>query len=182
MRNVSEDLAIQSNIKQGNIEEAISDYDEIYANNTNTPKGFHALINKEILAAGSGDNLSSGNAFGVIEFRQNKINGILKGLTGKNSGYTVNSQRLSIGFNLSQNYPNPFNPTTTIRFDVRTAGNVLLKVFDVLGREVEVIVNDFLKSGSYSVQFSGDNLPSGVYYYELRAESFSETKRMLLVK
>ena len=80
------------------------------------------------------------------------------------------------------NYPNPFNPSTTIRFDVRTAGNVLLKVFDVLGREVEVIVNDFLKSGSYSVQFSGDNLPSGVYYYELRAESFSETKRMLLIK
>ncbi len=85
-------------------------------------------------------------------------------------------------FKLYQNFPNPFNPTTTIRFDVRTSGNVTLKVFDVLGREVEIIVNDFLKSGSYSVQFSGDNLPSGVYYYELRAESFSETKRMMLVK
>ena len=86
------------------------------------------------------------------------------------------------GFKLHQNYPNPFNPTTTIKFDVRTSGTVVLKVYDVLGREVEVIVNEFLKSGSYSVQFSGDNLPSGVYYYELRAESFSETKRMLLVK
>jgi hypothetical protein len=85
-------------------------------------------------------------------------------------------------FELYQNFPNPFNPTTTIRFDVRTAGNVSLKVFDVLGREVEVIVNEFLKSGSYSVQFSGENLPSGVYYYELRAESFSETKRMMLIK
>jgi hypothetical protein len=52
----------------------------------------------------------------------------------------------------------------------------------VLGREVEVIVNEFLKPGSYSVQFSGNNLPSGVYYYELRAEGFSEKKRMLLVK
>ncbi len=85
-------------------------------------------------------------------------------------------------YELYQNFPNPFNPSTTIRFDVRTAGNVLLKVFDVLGREVEVIVNEYLKSGSYSVQFSGDNLPSGVYYYELRTESFSETKRMVLVK
>jgi streptogramin lyase len=85
-------------------------------------------------------------------------------------------------FKLHQNYPNPFNPTTTIKFDVRTSGNISLKVFDVLGREVEVIVNEYLKSGSYSVQFSGDNLPSGVYYYKLRAESFSETKRMLLVK
>jgi hypothetical protein len=85
-------------------------------------------------------------------------------------------------FNLSQNYPNPFNPSTTIRFDVRTSGNVSMKVFDVLGREVEVIVNEYLKLGSYSVQFSGDNLPSGVYYYELRAESYTETKRMMLVK
>jgi hypothetical protein len=85
-------------------------------------------------------------------------------------------------FNLEQNYPNPFNPSTTIRFDVRTSGNVTLKVFDVLGREVRAIVNEFLKSGSYSVQFSGDNLPSGVYYYELMAGSFSETKRMVLVK
>ncbi|MBX7042531.1 MAG: T9SS type A sorting domain-containing protein [Ignavibacteria bacterium] len=85
-------------------------------------------------------------------------------------------------YELYQNYPNPFNPSTTIRFDVRTAGNVLLKVFDVLGREVEVIVNEYLKLGSYSVQFSGDNLPSGVYYYELRSESFSETKRMMLIK
>ncbi len=85
-------------------------------------------------------------------------------------------------FKLYQNYPNPFNPTTTIKFDVRTSGNISLKVFDVLGREVEVIVNEFLKSGSYSVQFRGDNLPSGVYYCELRAEGFSETKRMLLVK
>jgi photosystem II stability/assembly factor-like uncharacterized protein len=85
-------------------------------------------------------------------------------------------------YSLSQNYPNPFNPSTTIRFDVRTSGNVSLKVFDVLGKEVEVIVNEYLKSGRYSVQFNGDNLPSGVYYYELRAEGFSETKRMLLVK
>ena len=55
-------------------------------------------------------------------------------------------------------------------------------MFDLLGREVEVIVNKYLKSGSYSVQFNGNNLPSGVYYYELRAGSFSETKRMVLVK
>ena len=98
------------------------------------------------------------------------------------SGIANNEGGLPGGFRLYQNYPNPFNPTTTIMFDVRATGNVSLKVFDLLGREVEVIVNKYLKSGSYSVQFSGDNLPSGVYYYELRAESFSETKRMLLVK
>ena len=58
----------------------------------------------------------------------------------------------------------------------------MLKVYDLFGREVQAIANEFLKPGSYSVQFSGDILPSGVYYYELRAESFSETKRMMLVK
>jgi photosystem II stability/assembly factor-like uncharacterized protein len=100
-------------------------------------------------------------------------------LTGVESNNAVTNPT---EFALLQNFPNPFNPTTTIRFDVRTSGNVSLKVFDVLGREVEVMVNEYLKSGSYSVQFSGDNLPSGVYYYELRAESFSETKRMVLAK
>jgi hypothetical protein len=55
-------------------------------------------------------------------------------------------------------------------------------VYDLLGKEVQAIVNEFLKPGSYSVQFSGDDLPSGVYNYQLLAESFSETKRMLLVK
>ena len=99
------------------------------------------------------------------------------------SGIEINNSVSSpTEFALLQNFPNPFNPSTTIRLDVRTIGNVSLKVYDVLGREVEATVNEYLKPGSYSVQFSGDNLPSGVYYYELRTESFSETKRMLLVK
>ncbi|MBK6507182.1 MAG: hypothetical protein IPG02_16365 [Ignavibacteria bacterium] len=110
MRNISEDLAIQSNIKQGNIEEAISDYDEIYTINTNTPKGFHALINKEILSAGSGDNLSSGNSFDEIEFKQIKINAMLKGLNARDAKANISSNSNPLSFNLSQNYPNPLQP------------------------------------------------------------------------
>ncbi|MGB3018566.1 MAG: hypothetical protein WBC65_12215, partial [Ignavibacteria bacterium] len=96
IRSISEDLAIQSNIKQGNIEEAISDYDEIYTINTNTPKGFHALINKEILSAGSKDNLNSGSTFEEIEFKQIKINALLKGLNARdgNANISTNSNPL----------------------------------------------------------------------------------------
>ncbi len=190
MRNISEDLAIQSNIKQGNIEEAISDYDEIYASNTNTPKGFHALINKEILAAGSGDNLSSGSTFEEIEFKQIKINALLKGLNTRDAKANFSTNSNPLDFSLSQNFPNPFNPTTTIRFDVSVSGNVSLKVYDVLGREVAVLANEYLRAGSYERVFEAGNLSSGVYFYTLRLRSgqaprageFAKTLRMVVVR
>ncbi len=182
MRNVSEDLAIQSNIKQGNIEEAISDYDEIYANNTNTPKGFHALINKEILSAGEGDNLNSGSTFDEIEFKQIKINALLKGLNTRDAKANFSTNSNPLDFSLSQNFPNPFNPSTTIRFDIRTSGNVSLKVYDILGREVAVLADEHLRAGSYERMFEASNLSSGVYFYTLRAVEFVKTLRMVVVR
>lgn len=83
---------------------------------------------------------------------------------------------------LGQNYPNPFNPTTRIKFQVPTISIVMLKVFDVLGREVATLVNEKLSSGSYSVQFVADHLASGVYFYRLQAGAYVETKRMLLLR
>jgi hypothetical protein len=70
-------------------------------------------------------------------------------------------------FELHQNYPNPFNPKTTIRFDVSTSGNVSLKVYDVLGREVAVLADEYLRAGSYERVFDAGDLPSGVYIYSL---------------
>jgi len=83
---------------------------------------------------------------------------------------------------LSQNYPNPFNPSTTIKFEVPKAGNVEMKVFDALGKEVGTIVNEYKQAGSYSVQFNGDKIASGVYFYKITAGDFTATKKMLLVK
>jgi len=94
---------------------------------------------------------------------------------------------------LEQNYPNPFNPKTKIRFDVangfpvRTSGNdpprrVVLKVYDIMGREVQTLVNESLKPGTYEVSFDGSQLTSGVYFYKLIAGNFVETKKMLLIK
>ncbi len=85
-------------------------------------------------------------------------------------------------FELHQNYPNPFNPTTTIRFDINTSGNVSLKVHDVLGREVATLVNENLSAGSYSMQWDGSNFGSGIYFIRLEAGSKTITKRMMLVK
>lgn len=85
-------------------------------------------------------------------------------------------------FELGQNYPNPFNPTTTIVYRVGSQQSVELRVFDVLGREVATLVNDELQIGTYAVQFNGDKLSSGVYYYRLNAGSYLKTKKMLLIK
>jgi hypothetical protein len=83
---------------------------------------------------------------------------------------------------LSQNYPNPFNPTTKIKFGIPQAGNVKLSVYDVLGREVRVLVNEFKQPNTYEVDFDGTNLPSGVYFYKLQSDDFATTKKMLMLK
>lgn len=85
-------------------------------------------------------------------------------------------------FKLFQNYPNPFNPETKIRFELESSKFVKLQVFDVLGREIAVLVNEEKFSGNYEVKFNASNLPSGTYFYVLRAGNFSETKKMLLIK
>ncbi|MEJ2104507.1 MAG: aryl-sulfate sulfotransferase [Ignavibacteriaceae bacterium] len=90
-------------------------------------------------------------------------------------------------FFLSQNYPNPFNSTTKIRYSVPQQSQVQIKVFDVLGNEIFILVNDEKPAGTYEVEFnshSGEvrNLPSGVYFYQLKAGSFFETKKMILLK
>ena len=83
---------------------------------------------------------------------------------------------------LEQNYPNPFNPVTNVSFTIPKAGNVSLKVFDSRGSEVRNYMNTFLQSGSYEVKIDGSDLPSGVYFYELRTDDFRKAKRMVLLK
>ncbi len=93
-----------------------------------------------------------------------------------------NANTLPTQYSLEQNYPNPFNPSTTIRFTIPQSEFVSLRIYDVLGNEVEALVNHDLSSGSYNVQFSTNNLSSGVYFYQLVTGSYSETKKMNLIK
>lgn len=89
---------------------------------------------------------------------------------------------LSQTYSLSQNYPNPFNPTTTIKYSIKERGIVNLTVFDILGREVAKLGNEEKQAGSYEAKFDGSNLSSGIYFYRLQSGSFSETKKLILLK
>jgi hypothetical protein len=86
------------------------------------------------------------------------------------------------GFSLSQNYPNPFNPTTTIKFDIPKLSNVKISVYDITGKELEVLVNEKLQAGTYQTTLNASNFSSGVYFYRLQTEDFSETKKLILLK
>jgi photosystem II stability/assembly factor-like uncharacterized protein len=98
----------------------------------------------------------------------------------------VLSEEPPMSFNLSQNYPNPFNPSTKINYQLPNAGNVTLKVFDVLGNEIATLVDEFRNAGSYEIEFnpasSIKHPASGIYLYRLQAGDFVETKKMILLK
>lgn len=85
-------------------------------------------------------------------------------------------------FELSQNYPNPFNPSTKINYEISSRENVELKVFDILGNEVVMLVNEVQSPGKYELEFKGSNLPSGVYFYRLLSGTFSQVRKMILLK
>ncbi len=98
------------------------------------------------------------------------------------TGVTPVSNELPSAFRLEQNYPNPFNPETNIKFAVAKTGSVTLKVFDVSGREVAMLVNEELSAGTYNFDFNASHLASGIYFYKLVTNSFTDTKKMVLVK
>ena len=85
-------------------------------------------------------------------------------------------------FSLEQNYPNPFNPSTTVRFAVAQRGPVSLKIYDILGKETAVLVQQELEAGTYSIPWNAHGFASGVYFYRLTAGEFSDTKKLLLSK
>ncbi len=94
----------------------------------------------------------------------------------------IKEQMKAISFSLNQNFPNPFNPTTVISYQLSVNSHVTLKVYDVLGREVETLVNERESAGKYSVKFDRTNLPSGVYFYRIQAGTFTETKKLMVLK
>ena len=108
--------------------------------------------------------------------------------TGNSVGINNISTEIPSSYSLGQNYPNPFNPSTVVRFQLPVVSDVSLKVYDVMGREVQTLVNEKLSAGTYDVKFdarhggSSRELTSGVYFYKMVTNGFTETKRMLLIK
>lgn len=103
----------------------------------------------------------------------------------KTSGLYTGIEKLNetpLEYKLHNNYPNPFNPSTVVRFSLPVVSQVSLKVYDVMGREVQTLVKERMQAGSYEVKFDGSNLNSGVYFYRIVTDEFSDTRRMLLLK
>jgi hypothetical protein len=117
-----------------------------------------------------GSNVSGWNNFCTIKYAPGTI------------GINPVSNEIPEGFSLSQNYPNPFNPVTNIEFSMPAASFVNLVIYDMLGREVETLVNEDLNAGTFNVDFNASKLTSGVYFYKITAGNFIETKKMILVK
>ena len=105
------------------------------------------------------------------------------------NGITAHGTQVPVKFSLYQNYPNPFNPSTSIKFDIARESNVKITVFDEIGREVIVPLNQKVQAGSYSVDFDASKMASGIYYYRIEArlgnsqsDLFTDTKKMVLLK
>jgi hypothetical protein len=102
---------------------------------------------------------------------------------GNPSGISNINSEIPSQYKLEQNYPNPFNPSTKINFSIPTSSNVSLRVYDALGKEVAVLVDEFLAAGSYSTNFiAASNLTTGVYFYTLTSGDFTNTKKLMLLK
>jgi Tol biopolymer transport system component len=105
-----------------------------------------------------------------------------KNLLDKNTSSSAKENSQLITYALSQNYPNPFNPKTVISYQLPATSNVTLKVYDLLGDEVATLINEEKPGGEYEVEFNAASLPSGVYYYQLKAGEYVNTKKMVLLK
>ena len=98
------------------------------------------------------------------------------------TGVGSESKYLPSDYSLKQNYPNPFNPSTKIAYQIPKSGHVTLKVYNALGKEVATLVNEDKSVGKYTLDFNGQGLSSGIYFYSIRSGSFFETKKMMLLK
>ncbi len=117
-------------------------------------------------------NLLSGNSYENVNFNLNQIYVNIQ----------WNNKIIPTKYFLNQNYPNPFNPSTKIRFDIIKSGIVKLEVYDIVGRKLQTLINENLQPGTYETTFDAAGLSSGIYFYKLTTDGFSQTKKMLLLK
>lgn len=151
-------------------------------------------FNSEVSAFGFSDGNPSVNSLGSSNIVNNNqfiynippLSVIHFVLTNSSSGIADGISPES--FRLYQNFPNPFNPTTKIQFTIPELSHIRIRIFDVLGNEIKTIANDEMAGGNHSINFSGDGIPSGVYFYKLEAvplsgqNSYSGIKKMVLLR
>jgi photosystem II stability/assembly factor-like uncharacterized protein len=118
----------------------------------------------------------------VVGNASNTLSYVYKTTTGGVTAIdNTNSEKIT-NFYLAQNYPNPFNPATLIKYQILKASDVTIKVYDILGREVRTLVNEYKSPGSYNVTFNAANLSSGIYIYQMKAGNYVSSKKLVLMK
>jgi tetratricopeptide (TPR) repeat protein len=187
------DNAIQNN----RFDEAIGIYDILIKNYLQEYEGINARFDKlfayinvkndkgkaeEVLACVKALNLKDDEWLARIQVAEELIGTTVSQKKENGSNIANNDLNNSQEYTVLNNYPNPFNPSTVISFSIPNSRKVTLKVYDVLGREVAVLVNEEKPAGFYTVNFNGDNLASGIYIYSLITNEKIMTKKMLLVK
>ncbi len=166
--------------------QAINNFGEVITQNPNSEEAFFAAIDiltTSLLDSGntamskvSGMDLSAKDA---NDYRT-KLNALIRARNNKEN--ILSSKIIPTDYSLYQNYPNPFNPTTKIQYDIPTDTKVELKIYDILGREVKTLVNEFQPAGRYSIDFNANYLASGVYVYQLSAKGFIKSRKMVIIK
>jgi hypothetical protein len=131
-------------------------------------------------------NTSTAPRTGSIRIEASDANESPKDVTVSQAGGTTFVEQLNSEipseYHLSQNYPNPFNPITTIEFSIPKSGPVILTIYNSLGMEITVLVNQYLPPGRYRTQWAPQNMPSGAYFYRLRSVEFYETRKLTLIR
>lgn len=160
-------------------------YNTVFAGTDNglyvsTNNGTNWEVRNEGLTSGVG--ITSFTIFGNDIYAGIDYSKVWKRPVSQITSLNENNGSVPSGFYLYENYPNPFNPSTVIKFKVAEKSFVKVSVFDILSREVSVLVNENLAPGMYETYFSADNLPAGVYFCRLTAGEFSQTRRIALVK
>jgi len=139
------------------------------------PNDTQTIVVAQMIARGT-NNLNS-----VTKLKQ--LSATVQNFYNNNVGVNNISSTVPASFSLYQNYPNPFNPATNIKFDIVRNENVTLKIYDAAGKEVATLINnEMVSAGTNEVSFDAKNMASGIYFYGLTAGTFTDTKRMVLIK
>lgn len=157
---------------------SVSDVNENYMVTNLLQGDYEVYVNRlGYTSATTNASLNSGNNFTVtnLSFTLDPLNPTV-------SIKEITTQLISEDFVLSQNFPNPFNPTTNIIFSIKTDSRISMRIYNLLGQEVAMLVNEFKQAGTYEVNFDASGLPSGIYFYNLQSDNFSQTKKMTLIK
>ena len=153
---------------------------KIFYTHDNTPPAWSYILTDDLGAVRIGDDQSWGfTVYSEYNIEYAKINGEE---FGDFVGISYDKTNTVESYFLYQNYPNPFNPATTINYRIPRRSLVLLKVYDILGREVSTIINEEKPAGSYEVEFEGTDLSSGIYFYKLQTENYTYMRKMILMK